>query len=261
MDISRLSVCNYPIRTRSLDETFDMFSACGFRKVDLWGGPPHYSNDPAQCDVAQLRKRATSSGITIANLGTYPGRRLLEDGEEAEWIEMTRAIDNAAFLGCRSLRVCPAQGEDPAIIPDIAPFFRKAAAYAVAKGILLGMENHKGSLAGNPDTAMRLVTEVGSPYFGILYEPANLMAGKVDYRDAYVAFRGHVVHVHVKDSHWVNERYHRTMLGKGDVDLSWVRDVLEADGYTGDYALEYEIENIVPIEEGLPAWLDYALAL
>lgn len=261
MDIERISSCTYAWREQSLDRTFALFAECGFRKVDLWGGLPNYSNDPAQCDIPALRAKAAEYGLRIANLGTYPGRRLLDDGEDKEWLEMTRAIDNAAALGSRSIRVCPGHGEDPAIVPSLIPFFRRAAEHAAARGVYLGMENHKGSIAGNPAAVMPLVQAVDSPFFGILFEPANLMACKVDYRQAYELFRGWVTHVHIKDSHWVDGAYHRTMLGRGDVDLRWVVDTLEADGYRGDYALEYEIEKVVPIEEGLPQWFELFAAL
>jgi sugar phosphate isomerase/epimerase len=46
------------------------------------------------------------------------------------------------------------------------------------------------------------------------------------------------------------------MLGEGEVDLAWLVRTLEADGYRGDYALEYEIEKVVPIDQGLPKWLE-----
>jgi sugar phosphate isomerase/epimerase len=47
------------------------------------------------------------------------------------------------------------------------------------------------------------------------------------------AFRGSIVHVHVKDSRWVDGRYERTMLGAGSIDYGWVTSTLEADGYRG----------------------------
>jgi sugar phosphate isomerase/epimerase len=256
MDLERISACTYAVRNESLDHAFGLVSRCGFRKVDLWGGPPNYSNDPAGCDVAAIGARAAAYGLRVANLGTYPGRRLPEVGREEEMREMRWAIDNAVTLGARSIRVHPGSGEDPAIIPQLTPFFVESARYAAERSICLGMENHQGSIAGDPDAVMRLVRAVGSPWFGILYEPANLMQGGVHQRDAYAAFRGSIVHVHVKDSRWVEGRYERTMLGEGDLDWGWITRSLEADGYRGDYALEFEIEERVPIAEGLPKWLE-----
>ena len=257
MQLERISACNYPVRDRDLDYTFKLLTDSGFTKVDLWGGLPNYSNHPAECDVARLKQKAAEYKLRIANLGTYPGRKFFDIGADAEFAEMKRAIDNAVFLGARSIRVNPGHGEDPKIIDALVPFFQKSAAYAATKNVFLGMENHLGSIAGNPDHCMKLVKAVKAPHFGVLYEPANLMSAKVDYKDAYKAFRGHVVHVHIKDSHWVDGKYSRTMLGQGDVDVAWVVKTLEADGYTGDYALEFEIEKEFPIAENLPKWLAY----
>lgn len=257
MDPSRISTCSYPVRERDLDYTFDLISRSGYGKVDLWGGPPNYSSDPAECDPAGLKRKAQEYRLRIANLGTYAGSGLFEVGEQAELREMRRTIDIASFLGSRSIRVSPARGEDPAIADAMVTFFRQSAAYAAEKEVSLGVENHAGSIARDPDVIMRLVTAVGSPYFGILYEPANLMACGVDYREAFGMFKGWITHVHVKDSHIVDGKYERTMLGDGEIDWGWVTTMLEDAGYTGDYALEFEIEDRYPIETNLPKWLEY----
>ncbi len=257
MELNRISGCTYPVRNEPLEYTFGLFAGAGYRKIDLWGGPPNYSNDPEECDILGLKGAAAGFGLSIANLGTYPGRKLLDVGYEAELREMHRAIDNAVLLGSRSIRVSPGYGEDASIIPYLIGYFEESAAYAAEGDIFLGMENHQGSIAADPDNIMRLVDAVGSSHFGILYEPANLMACRVDYKSAYEKFAGHVTHVHVKDSRWDGDRYERTMLGEGEVDLEWLVRTLEADGYEGDYALEFEIEERVPVEQGLPAWLSY----
>jgi len=256
MELDRISACTYAVRNESLEHAFGLISRSGFRKVDLWGGPPNYANDPGACDVGGIARKAESLGLAVANLGTYPGRRFFEVGQEAELREMQWAIDNAVTLGSRSIRVSPGSGEDPSIVAALIPFFRESARYAAARGIYLGMENHQGSIAGNPEAVMPLVRAVGSPFFGILFEPANLMHCRVDAREAYGVFRGSVVHVHVKDSRWVDGRYERTMLGEGELDWGWLLGRLEEDGYRGDYALEYEIEDRFPIAQGLPVWLE-----
>ena len=255
MDLNRLSACNYIVRDKDLDYTFKLIRDSGYVKVDLWGGLPNYSNDPDECDVAAVKAKAEQYGLTVANLGTYPGGKFFEVGLEAEFAEMKRAVDNAVFFGARSIRVSAGHGEDPAIIPDLVPFFQKSAAYAEQQGIFLGMENHKGGIAGDPDCCVKLSSAVGSKHFGVLYEPANLMQCGVDYKEAYKAFGDYVTHIHVKDSRVVDGEYERTMLGDGDIDYAWVVATLEADGYTGDYALEFEVPHLAPVEQGMPQWL------
>lgn len=264
MDLSRLSTCTYSFRELDPEESFRLFSQMGFLKLDLWFGPPRYSANPEQCDHAALEALAAKYRICIANLGSYPGAKFAsESATEAQGAmeEMKATIGLAARFGSRSIRVRPGEGENPALVDHLVEPFRESARYAAEKGVHLGMENHQGSIAGNPDWCLLLCEAVGSKHFGVLYEPCNLLHAGVDYREALAKFGPWVTHTHLKDGLWQAGEFHRCHLGEGQVDVKWVFDNLEALGYTGDYALEYEICDLEPIETGLRKWLDYALSV
>jgi len=260
MELNRISTCTYPLRERSAEEALRIVAEAGFKKVDLWGRMPHFSPDPDECNLDDLLELSRKFGVRIANLGTYPGAKFASDDEkerEKALAEMKATIDAAAKLGARSIRFSPGRGEDAAIIEKIVPLCRESAEYAEQRGIYLGMENHKGSIAVNPRLCVRLCEAVGSGYLGVLYEPCNLHHARVDYKEAFDIFRDYIVHIHVKDGRWDGENFTRTMLGEGEVDIRWVVEKMESIDYDGDYALEYEICDLVPIEEGLPKWLQY----
>lgn len=255
MDITRLSACSIALHGRSLAETLDIIAAAGFKKVDLLGRPPHFSLDAAECDPAALKAAAQARGVQIANLGTYVGAGFASDDrtvQEREWADMQRALDLAAFLGARSIRVRP--GDDsPACLDRIAPWFQRSAEYAAARGIRLGFENHGGGISGEPRLCAALANKVGSPFFGVLYEPCNLMHVGVDYRYALYVMQGSITHVHLKDGRFTLSGFEHTMLGQGQMDFPWLLEQLTTIGYTGDLALEYELQE-PPAEEGLKAW-------
>jgi len=258
VELNRISTCTYPLRERPVAEALAAMGQCGLKKVDLWGRPPHFSADPAQVATETIEAAAKAAGVRIANLGSYCGGDFASDSEEVQakaLEEMKATIDLAVRFGARSIRVRPGTGEDPAIIPRIAPLFRQSADYAAARGIFLGMENHKGSLAGIPDATVRLCEAVGSKHFGVLYEPCNLLHGGVDYKAAFEAFAPWIVHIHVKDGRWEGDKFQATHLGEGEIDYPWIVGKMEAMGYRGDYALEYEICEVEPIETALPRWL------
>ena len=262
MDMNRASACTYPLREADLDTTFRVVSDAGFVKADLWGRPPHFSITPARVKPRDIEAAASKYDVQIANLGTYPGRHFTDSSREIRhkaMAEMTRTIDLAVRFGARSIRVMPGEGEDVGeeAITDLTRPFRQAAVYAAQKGVYLGMENHAGSIAGDPELAVELCKGVDNSYFGILYEPCNLMHGNVDYKEAFEVFKDWIVHVHIKDGRWVDDSFERTHLGDGDVDIAWVVEALESIGYQGDYAIEYEIADIEPIETGLPKWYEY----
>jgi len=264
MDSQRISACTYPLRELDLDTTFAAFARAGCRRLDLWGRPPHFSTDPSQVSPDEIERLARQHGVRIANLGAYPGQHFLAEDPAVRAQareEMRQSIDLAQRFGARSIRVMPGSGDGPALAETLVDPFREAAEYAQARGIHLGMENHAGSIAGNPELARQLCEGVGSRHFGVLYEPCNLLHGHCDYREAFETFHDWIVHVHVKDGAWIGDRFERRHLGEGDVDCRWLITALEGIGYEGDYALEYEICDIEPLETGLPRWLEYFRSL
>ena len=77
------------------------------------------------------------------------------------------------------------------------------------------------------------------------------MAAGVEYKPAFEVFKDHIVHVHIKDGNYNAEgKWERCMLGDGVIDYHWVWDQVEALGYDRDYALEFEVGNIEPVETG-----------
>jgi len=255
MDMSRVSTCTYPLQDRTAEEAIKVVAEAGFRKVDLLGKLPHLSLDPAACDPEAIKAAAEKYGVQIANLGTYVGRGFADDDpavQEEELQQVHRAIDVAAFFGARSIRVS-AGDDDPACLDRIVPWFQRSAAYAAEKKVYMGFENHGGGISGQPERSRELSAKVGSPFFGVLYEPCNLMAAGTDYRSALEIMKDHITHTHFKDGATKAGRFERTMMGEGEIDFVWVIEQLDALGYDGDVALEYELHTEPP-ETGIKKW-------
>ena len=265
MDIQRISACTYVLREKPYEYALQVLADSGVYRADLWGREPHFPELPTDEQLTAIEEASASIGVTIANLGSYPGAEFASDDDEARAAELHKmrvTIDAAKRLGARSIRVMPGRGEDPAIVDRIAPLMAESAAYAENAGVYLGMENHKGSIAGSPPDALRLCKAVGSKHFGVLYEPCNLWHGGVDYREAFDAFSDWIVHVHVKDGVRTDDGFERVHLGQGDIDPEWIVQALEGIGYDGDYALEYELPpEIEPVETGLRKWVEFFLAV
>ncbi len=259
MDMTRVSACTYPLRERDPAYAFEVIAAAGIRKIDLWGRMPQFSADPSVQDPDELLAKAARFGVRIANLGTYPGDKFGSDDpaeQEASMAEMVLTIERAAQLGARSIRVRPGDRDDPALVGRLVPWFKRSAEVAERHGIYLGMENHQGSIAGNVVACADLCERVGSRHFGVLYEPCNLTHAGVDYKEAFAAFRNYIMHLHVKDGRVQDGKFERTHLGDGQIEYGWVLESLASIGYEGDYALEYEICDIEPMETGLKKWVE-----
>jgi sugar phosphate isomerase/epimerase len=133
----------------------------------------------------------------------------------------------------------------------IVPWFKRSAEYAAEKNVYMAFENHSAGIAGTPSLCVELSEKVGSPYFGVLYEPGNLMFDTgTDYRMALETMKNHIVHCHFKDCKPLGDAYEMRHFGEGEIDFPWIVEQLENAGYKGDYALEYELHSEPP-DEGL----------
>lgn len=260
MDIlSRLSATTFPFMKVSLDETLGILRNAGFRNVDLIGRAPHLSLNPAETDPRVVLEISKKRGVAIANLATYVGAGFASDDpaeQQKEFDDTIRAIDLAEILGARTVRGFRSPKYDHAKdIPKIAPQIRKCADYAGARNVYLCMENHGGEISGVPEKCRELCEKVGSKYFGVLYDPCNLLTKGADYKTGFEVMKDHIVHVHIKDGTKENASQKTTMLGQGLVDCKWIVEKLEGIGYKGHYTLEYEVET-VPAEAGLKTWYE-----
>lgn len=108
----------------------------------------------------------------------------------------------------------------------------------------MGFENHGGEISGSPANCKMLCERVGSKMFGVLYDPCNLMQAGTDYRHALSVFGRYITHVHLKDGKpSANGTWERCGLGEGVIDFPWLIAQLETLGYTGDYAVEFELNG------------------
>lgn len=259
MDVSRVTACSFPLKEKDLDYTFQVISESGFDKIDLVGRMPHFSVTDPEYDLNELRRVVDKYGVALANIGSYCGRGFGSDDEDeckAAMNEMIKTLDVAKEFGSKSIRIFPGDGK-LASLDKVVPYFKESADYAEKLGIYMGIENHGGEISGNAEACKEISEKVGSDFFGILYEPCNLMAAGAEYKPAFEVFKDHIVHVHIKDGKYNAEgKWERCMLGDGVIDFKWVWDQVEALGYDRDYALEFEVGNIEPVETGYKKWLD-----
>jgi L-ribulose-5-phosphate 3-epimerase len=257
MDTTRISACSYPLRDQDLDYALGVIADAGFSKVDLLGRLPHFSATDPRYRLDELERLLVGHGLRLANIGSYCGQGFSAAAaadRQAAMVDLRRTLEAAQRLGARTIRVMPGDGKRTSM-DALVPQFQEAAEHAQKLGVHMGFENHGGQISGVPEACNELCARVASPCFGVLYEPANLMAAGVEYRAAFAALSGHVVHIHVKDGAFdAAGVWQGTMLGEGVIDLRWLWTQMESIGYRGDYALEFEVDRIEPVETGYRKW-------
>lgn len=258
MDLSRLSTCTFPFREQPISEALPIIADAGYKRIDLLGRMPHFSLDSSEFDLSAFHNLLATYDLEVANLGTYVGVGFAsesDDEQAAALTEVKKTIDIAASFNARSIRVFRPKSEidDPAMIDRIVPWLQRAAEYGAEREVYMGFENHGGPLCGDPEHCHTLSEAVGSSYFGVLYDPCNLMGAGVDYRSALNLMKNNITHVHFKDGTTDEQGFRRTMLGEGSIDFGWIMEQLDEVGYNGTIATEYELPTPAPAE-GLRMW-------
>jgi len=263
MDINRVSCCSYPMRHQQPEHVFRALAEAGYKKVDLWGGLPHFDVNEPGYDFDAVLALSDKYGVRIGNIGSYCGAGFTSDDEterESEVEKTVKVLDAAARCGARSVRSVLGRPESPDLLDRILPYYQRVAEHAEKVGVYMGVENHGGPCSGNPPLLREFFSRVGSKYTGVLYEPCNLMVAGVDYKDAFEVMKDHITHMHVKDCYPIDGKMRVVWLGTGIIDYRWVIAALEGIGYDGDYPIEYEVHDESP-ERGIGKWLDMWMKL
>jgi sugar phosphate isomerase/epimerase len=196
-------------------------------------------------DATHAREAAAAAGLTIHVNG------------------LVSALP-AAFASARAVRAVYLVVGDDAIERTDASRAESFAAFRATvlelletpahHAIRLALENSVIKVTRRPEDLVELVAHVGHPRFGVNFDPDNFYnAGIEPFPYAYELVKGHILHLHAKDSaryipavHGSARRVlHRAggnvvcvPLGSGAVNWAGLIARLRADGYRGPVSLE-----------------------
>ncbi len=219
--------------SQSLPALLPGISAAGFSRIEVY--EPHLRDRalwPAIRDALQatgLEPVILSSYVKIADLAAedLPAAIAELDGTVREF-------------GFRKLRVFPGSGVDPTDEAGVDRFARRLAVLAERlSGIEILLETHDGSIADDPQRIVDVVTRLGAPNVGLLFQPTLFEAEK---SLAQLAIQKPFIrHVHLQ-----NRDENRKFVPLADGVVPW-RDILaELPGVDG--TIEFVPRGICPEE-------------
>lgn len=251
-------------------EALDLFAASGLDGAELIWQDGYRGAIPESDDgevAGAVKRHAARIGLRIGCLTPYVTELNSLDGDRraAEIARMESAIRTAESLDCSRIRVYggtllgsePAD-DIPALWTSLVDSLAHLADVASQHGVVLCVENHFSTMTVSAAETVALVTEVGSPALGILYDQANLaFTHREPYEEAIELQASWIRHVHVKDLEFLRpdatlttgqvasidkaDRVHASrMIGDGILDWPAIIEGLHAIGYDGSYSLEYE---------------------
>jgi L-ribulose-5-phosphate 3-epimerase len=197
----------------------------------------------AEC--AALRRAIASSGVRILTMCLSGHRKYPLGSHSAELrrrgLEIFRkAIDFAVEMGLGIVQVA---GYDVSYEPndaDTAAYYldglRQGTEWASQACIMLGLENVNVPISASIAASMRLVHAVGSPWFQMYPDMANLVGTGFYPPDEFRLAKGHIVAVHVKDG--VRDNIRGVPFGEGNVPFAETLGALKECGFRGPLVVE-----------------------
>jgi len=234
----RLSCCAYSYRQylqngeMSLEAFIETAREIGFDGVELTA---YYFPTTERAYLNRLKRHAHRQGLDIS--GTAIGTDFAQPDAEKRraHVQMTREwIDHSVALGAPTLRVFAGPVREGCTEEEafrwVAACLQECAACAEAQGVLLALENH-GGLTSTADQTLRLLKAVDNEWLGLNLDFGNFSGG--DVYDQFAACAPYAVVTHAKS-------HYRGAAGREAVDYRRVRPLLDAVGYRGYLAIEYE---------------------
>jgi sugar phosphate isomerase/epimerase len=240
----------YPFTSAA--KVFAAVAADGFRGVQFNLISAGFSTLPEQLPdglAEKIKHQAHAAGVALAALsGTYnmahpdPGIRASSRKAFANVIEAARRMGAPVVTLCTGSR-------DPEDMWKHHPDNQSALAWSIlrseldfalplaeAAGIKLAIEPEPGNVVNHAQAAWRLLSEVASPFLGIVLDPANLLSPETLPKQhgviAHAAqlLGGSLLLAHIKD---IDPSGRVTVPGSGAVDLPGFVTALRSIAYDG----------------------------
>lgn len=248
----RLSCCAYSYRQALAEGRLtlpDFLRVC--REIGCDGAEltAYYFPTTERGYLNALKRQAHREGILISGTAIRTEFTHPDAEKRREDIARTKAwIGHSVVLGAPTLRVFAGrvhEGQSEAeAFENIVACLQECAAMAQTEGVLLALENH-GGMTATAEGTLRIWEAVGSPWVGLNLDFGNFSG------DIYAQFADcapHAVATHAKTySHGLEP-------GQSvPVDYEQVREIMDAAGYRGWIAIEYEEKQ--PPEAAVPPFV------
>lgn len=252
---------------QALETQIKATQALGWKHLSARSIDGQNIHDLPEDDFNQAADQLDAAGIQVIEFGSLIGSwsKPIESDFAITLGEIERAIPRMQRLGPKLIRVMSyAQkpwGEDQHEAERFRRLREIVARFADA-GLQAVHENCMNWGGFSAEHTLRLIEEV--PDLKLVFDTGNPVFQRdrskpepYPWQDAlefYQAVKAHVVHVHIKDC--LNppegsdepERY--TFPGEGQCRLMEILNALQADGYTGAYAIEPHVATVFHTAEG-----------
>lgn len=232
----------------TLDEAIEGAAKAGYRYMELAavrGWTEHVLPEMTEDQIDEVKRKLLDKGITCIALAGH------SDLMKTEGVEnFAKNIELANRLGCKYIVTSTGEAHDDdnviederVLINTLQSLVEKCKEY----DLTLVIETHGNNYAtGN--AVKELSEKVNSTHFGVNYDTANVIfyGNIMPYEDLEQSADA-VKFIHLKDKLGANDEWNFPAIGKGNLDMERIFDVLDKTGCTAPISVEVEFTSDGP---------------
>jgi fructoselysine 3-epimerase len=242
----------------SVFEAVEEIAAIGYEGVEILADAPHlFASSVSREDLERLRSLIAAKRIQVSNINAntamgYYGKRFWEpvfepslanpEDDARGWrIGYTkRCVEFAQTLSCPNVSVTSGRAV-PGTPPErsleiLKKSLREVCAYAVPRGVRIGVEYEPGLLVERCGELVELIAEVGAENLGANLDLGHSHVLGEDPERVIRDLGPRIFHIHVEDIR--SRKHYHLVPGQGDIDFAMLFSLLDEAGYAGFAAVE-----------------------
>jgi len=205
----------------------------------------------------EVASRIEASGLQVSCFASQLANwsRPVDGDFHLDLDEMERAVARMERLGTPFIRCMSYPNAKPAWADrewrrEAVRRLRGLARMAGASGVTLVHENCSGWGGQGPDQTNKLMEEVDSEYFKLVWDTGNPQQEKQDAWDYFRQVQEHVVYVHIKDYVFDESGKEKAVFpGEGEGAVRKTVRTLFDRGYDGGFSIEPHITSVIHLQQ------------
>jgi sugar phosphate isomerase/epimerase len=201
-------------------EQINVLRSCGVRHIELRSILQTNVLDLTDLQVAELKSLLDQNGFRLSAIGSPIGKVRIDQPFEPHLQRFGRALELCQVFGTPNVRLFsyyPAEGATAADWPkwrnEVLARMSEKVRRAEKAGVRLLHENEHRIYGDSPERVVDLFTQIKSPAFRAVYDPANYVFCGYDPWEGWQRTKDLTAHFHVKD--WVAGAQHGSLAGEG----------------------------------------------
>jgi sugar phosphate isomerase/epimerase len=221
----------------------DVLRQCGVRHIEFRS--IHKTNVLNLTDhqIDEFKSLLDRNGFKLSAIGSPIGKIRIDEPFQPHLDKFERAVELAKKFGTPNIRIFSYYPPDGATDTDwpkrraeVLKRMSEKVERAETAGVRLLHENEHRIYGDSPERVADLLSQVQSPAFAAVYDPANYVFCGYDPIRGWEASRDRTVHFHIKD--WVKGEEHGRVAGAGHGRIAEVLADAVKRGYDGFGTLE-----------------------